>query len=338
MFRKSYFYMVVVFVIVGIVSMFVGFSSVTKGMRDRWTAVTSPDYECVVYLDLGTNYIDNIDGNRYYSGRNSFKVKRLVDVTQIDHPVICDDVSKFDDYRAMFKNEETFANMTVTSMMKRDNINRRGEYVSLISEYQSYDTAKYRECDLGIILSGYLQGKTWSDIGYNSTDEIVIVLPSKDSKYYDYVIAQLFVALDNDNILTEHDMNREASDVKWIVDHALTYYSTMSFENNYIFIGCEQGSIFKELQTRSKMESVYFTRSVYPSVKIFYNDEPIEGFVAEQTKGTNNILGKYCGYRFVENEKYAGCAMDNGSKYWNKSAPNIINRCTIEYWPFITDF
>lgn len=332
MFKKSYFVSIVVLLIIGIVSCFIGFSSVTKGFRDRMTAVFKPEHSETLYIDIGSDYSDNADGDIQYHGTSSFKVKRLIDKTSIDGPVICDDYKKFDEYREMFENEADFASMTVAAIFKSSNITSRGSYISNIARYNTDTDSSYSECDLKPILMAAATNQTWQDIGYLSEGKVVVVLPAKDTAYYDYVIGQLYAALDDDNQLTESDIDKYCSIVDKVVENSLVYSDGMAFESNYIFIGCEQGSIFKYLHSKNRIESVYFTKAVYPSVKIFYTDKAIEILIEDQAeKCKSNFLVSKCGYRFLNNDNYSSKAMD-GRNHWNIHSPNTINRCVIGDW------
>lgn len=337
MFKRSYFIAVVILLVIGFISCFISFSDTTAGMRNSLKAVFSPDYSGTIYLDIGSDYIDKAIGEKHYSDTAQYKLERLIDKTSINGPVVCDDYRKFDEYAKSFKNQIDFANMTVAGVVKTGNIYKRGTPVTPVSEFsgESGRRDSYSECDLRPILMGSVGDNTWQDIGYLSEEKITIVLPPKDSAYYDYVIGQLYVTLDDDNTLTSGDIDRLHLVVKEIIENSIVYTDDMDFEDNYIFIGCEQGSIFKKLIDKNRCRPIYFTKGVYPTVKMFYNDEPLGTLIKEQAIDCKkNFLAQNCGYRYTNNDKYAYATYD-GNTYWNSSAPNTINRCSVEYWDYV---
>lgn len=143
-----------------------------------------------------------------------------------------------------------------------------------------------RLIDFNKILNGYLEGKSWQDIGYDVDGKINIkaIYNSKNDIYYKMIESQILYELTGIQNQTQDDFdnNRELIDS---VMNKIEKHSSVEYDNRTLYLICEQCKDFRSALNGNMFPCYEYYMAAEP-LYMMYNDAKWESSAIRMTTGS----------------------------------------------------
>lgn len=327
--KKSEFYISIVFIAVfviifGISKTTIG-AMIAKDFNDAFR--TCPPI--AAYIDAPIDNISDI----YFSKTENYEIKTvpLNSNSNIDSSEIAFLMNPYniEKYISQFENNGIIAKSTISLLIKNSTIKNVNDVVITTNSYGR----KSYTLDLAKILNGFIENKTWDEIGYNGDSKIEVLIPSSNSLTYNYVVLGVYASFYGEY----NDKNIAVDMTKKVIDKATVIPVNTKPSSSQIYIVLEQSSDFNNYNTSWGIEYCYPSTSImFPMYMMWNNDDefrPIYNeLIAGKTTSDQNYFIDNLGYRPVNDVDGYSCYGGRGNRnYWASNAVDYINGINISY-------
>lgn len=327
--KKSEFYISIVFIAVfviifGISKTAVG-AMIAKDFNDAFR--TCPP--TAAYIDAPIDNISDI----YFSKTENYEIKTVplnsnsnVDSSEI---IFLMNPYNIEKYISKFENNGIIAKSTISLLVRDSTIKNVND---VLVTTNSYGRKSYT-LDLAKILNGFIENKTWEEIGYNGDKKIEVLIPSSNSLTYNYVVLGIYASFYGEY----NDKDIAVDMTEKVINKASVIPVNTKPSVSQIYIVLEQSSDFNNYNTSWGIEYCYPSTSImFPMYMMWNNDNEFSPIYNELTAGktTNdkNYFIDNLGYRPVNDvDGYSCYGGRSNNSYWASNAVDYINGIDISY-------
>lgn len=224
--------------------------------------VSGPDISTVyVYSDMPADMIlnsfflskDTAEDNAVITTR--MDASSSPDSITKDMPIFVNDYKKYSD---TFENKKIVGYYSLAFLTSESNLDIAQE-MSAKSDYHIY------VIDFNKILKGFMEDKTYKDIGYDSDEKIDIkaVYGSKNDIYYKLIESQILYELTGITNQTQEDFDNNRVELDKVMNK-IEKFTANEYDKHTIYLVCEQSYSFRNMR-----------QHIYPCYEYYMACEPL---------------------------------------------------------------